>query len=62
MMAKINTEIATIFMMRIALLLNRDDLESCGFVSFSPMGLIYDGKSKKSKRVVVIHTSLKRWI
>lgn len=49
MMAKINTEIATIFMMRIALLLNRDDLESCGFVSFSPMGLIYDGKSKKSK-------------
>lgn len=47
-----------IFMMRMAFLLNRDDLESCGFVSFSSMGLIYNGKTKKSKVGVLIHFKL----
>lgn len=57
-MAKINTDIATIFMMRIAFLLNRDDSESCGFVSFGSMVLIYNGKSIKSKLGVLIRPKL----
>ena len=57
-MAKINTDIAMIFMMRIAFLLNRDDLESCGLVSFGSMGLIYNGKSKKSKVDALIRSKL----
>lgn len=49
MIAKTNTVMATIFMTRITFLLNCEDLESAGFVSFSFMVLMYNGKSKKSK-------------
>lgn len=48
-----------IFMMRIAFLLNREDFESCGLVSFSCItGLIYNGKSRKSKVGVLIRFKL----
>lgn len=43
------TEMAIMFMILIALLLNRDDLESSGWFSRDFIRLIYVGKSEKSK-------------
>src|SRR5690606_41495047 len=48
-MAKIKTVMAMIFITRIALRLNREDLESFGFVLFRSMVRIYDGKFRKQK-------------
>jgi len=48
-MAKIKTVMAMIFITRIALRLNREDLESFGFVLFCSMVRIYDGKFRKQK-------------
>jgi len=50
-MAKIKTVMAMIFITLIALRLNREDLESSGFVSSRSMARIYDGKSRKQKHV-----------
>ncbi len=49
---------AVIFMMRMAFLLNREDLDSSGWVSCVFITLIYNGKSKKSKVDVLIHFKL----
>lgn len=46
--------IAVIFIIRMAFLLNREDLESSGWVSCVFITLIYNGKSKKSKTSVSI--------
>lgn len=43
------TEMAIMFMILIALLLNREDFESSGWFSRGFIGLIYNGKFEKSK-------------